>query len=395
MTKPDYHPGLFLLLGSLTAIGPLSIDMYLPGFPGIAQSLGTNSGAVQFTLAAFFIGLALGQALYGPFTDRFGRKPPLYFGIALYALASVGCALSTSVEMLAFFRFTQALGGCAGMVIPRAVVRDHFDAQGSARAFSLLMLVMGIAPILAPLLGGWVLMVAGWRSIFWFLAAYGLLSLISIHYKLEETHPAKPENPLHLGQTLRDYWSLLRDRHFTGHVLTGGLAHAGLFAYIAGTPFVLIELWHIPAQHFGWVFGSNAFCFIAASQLNARLLRNTRMETLLKRAIWFPAGFGLLLLLTGATGWGGLPMLLFGMLGYITSLGFIGPNATAGALAKQGHRAGLASALMGTLQFGLATLASSAIGLLHAQSALPMTGVMALCGVSSLILHWRLIASRA
>lgn len=391
MTQSDYRPGLFLLLGSLTAIGPLSIDMYLPGFPSIARSLGSSSGAVQLTLAAFFIGLALGQALYGPFTDRFGRKPPLYFGMALYALASVGCALSSSIEMLAFFRFVQALGGCAGMVIPRAIVRDHFEAQGAARAFSLLMLVMGIAPILAPLFGGWMLVLADWRALFWCLAGYGLISLVSIHFNLEETHTADPAKPLHLGQTLRDYLALLRDRHFTGHVLAGGLANAGLFAYIAGSPFVIIELWHIPAQQFGWVFGSNAFCFIVASQINARLLRNTRMEVLLQRAVWFPAIFGLLLLLTAVTAWGGLPTLLFCMLGYICSLGFIGPNATAGALAKQGHRAGLASALMGTLQFGLATLASSTIGLLHAQSALPMAGLMAFCGIGSFALHHFLV----
>ncbi len=387
MKKSDYRPGLFLLLGSLTAIGPLSIDMYLPSFPSLGTSLGANDGAVQFTLAAFFIGLALGQAFYGPIADRFGRKPPLYGGMALYVLATVGCALSTSIEMLTFFRFIQALGGCAGMVIPRAIVRDHFEAQGAARAFSLLMLVMGIAPILAPIFGGWLLIVSSWRGLFWCLAAYGIICLFTLHFGLTETHPADPSRPLHPITTLRNYAALCRDRSFIGNVLTGGLAHSGLFAYIAGSPFVIIELWHIPANHFGWVYGSNAFAYIAASQINARLLRNHKVENILRRAVWMPAGFGLLLLFTGATGLGGLPLLLFGLFGYMTSLGFIGPNSTANALAQQGHRAGLASALMGTLQFGLATLASTAIGLLHAKSALPMTGIMALCGVSSLILY--------
>lgn len=395
MKKSDYRPGLFLLLGSLTAIGPLSIDMYLPSFPSIARTFSAEGGAVQFTLAAFFIGLAIGQAFYGPLADRFGRKPPLYGGMALYVLATIGCALSTSIEMLAFCRFVQALGGCAGMVVPRAIVRDHFEAQGAARAFSLLMLVMGIAPILAPILGGWILQVGSWHAIFWCLAAYGSISLVTIHFGLEESHPADPSKPLHPVTTLKNYFSLCKDRSFIGNVLAGGLAHSGLFAYIAGSPFVIIELWQIPASQFGWIFGSNAFAYIAASQINARLLRTHRMQDILRRSIWMPLIFGLLLLFAGATRIGGLPLLLIGLFGYMASLGFIGPNTTANALAQQGHRAGLASALMGTLQFGLATLASTVIGLLHAKSALPMTGMMAICGISSLLLYRTLVHESA
>lgn len=395
MKKSDYRPGLFLLLGSLTAIGPLSIDMYLPSFPSIAKSFSAEGGAVQFTLAAFFIGLAIGQAFYGPIADRFGRKPPLHGGMALYVLATIGCALSTSIEMLAACRFVQALGGCAGMVIPRAIVRDHFEAQGAARAFSLLMLVMGIAPILAPILGGWILQVGSWHAIFWCLAAYGIISLFTIHFGLEESHPADPSKPLHPISTLKNYFSLCQDRSFIGNVLAGGLAHSGLFTYIAGSPFVIIELWQVPASQFGWIFGSNAFAYIAASQINARLLRTHRTQDILRRAIWMPLIFGLLLLFAGATRIGGLPLLLIGLFGYMASLGFIGPNSTANALAKQGHRAGLASALMGTLQFGLATLASTAIGLLPAKSALPMTGMMALCGISGLLLYRALVHESA
>ncbi|MDR3411110.1 MAG: Bcr/CflA family multidrug efflux MFS transporter [Formivibrio sp.] len=392
MKKSDYRPVFFLLLGCLTAVGPLSIDMYLPSFPSIAAALATSDGAVQFTLAAFFIGLALGQAFYGPIADRFGRKPPLYGGLALYLLATVGCALSTNIEMLIFCRFIQALGGCAGMVVPRAIVRDHFEAQGAARAFSLLMLVMGIAPILAPILGGWILQFSSWHGIFWCMAVYGTFCLISIHFGLEESHPANPSQRLHPLTTLKSYGGLCKDRSFIGNVLAGGLAQSGMFTYIAGSPFVIIELWHIPAHHFGWVFGSNAFAYITASQVNAHLLRKYRIENILRRASWAPAGFGLVLLLSGTTGLGGLPLLLIGLFGYMMSLGFISPNTTANALAKQGHRAGLASALMGSLQFSLATLASTAIGLMHAKSALPMTGIMALCGVSSLILYRTLVA---
>ncbi len=393
MKKTDYRPGLFLLLGSLTAIGPLSIDMYLPSFPSIGASFAAEGGAVQFTLAAFFIGLALGQAFYGPITDRFGRKPPLYGGMALYILATIGCALSTSIEMLTLCRFIQALGGCAGMVIPRAIVRDHFEAQGAARAFSLLMLVMGLAPILAPILGGWILQVSSWHGIFWCLTAYGAISVLAIHFGLEESHQADPSRPIHPITTLKNYSTLCTDRSFIGNVFAGGLAHSGLFSYIAGSPFVIIELWQVPASHFGWIFGSNAFAYIAASQINARLLHRYSIEQLLRRAVWAPAGFGLLLLFSGLTKIGGFPLLLIGLFGYMASLGFIAPNTTANALAKQGHRAGLASALMGTLQFGLATLASTLVGLMHAQSALPMTSMMAACGVSSFILY-RIVVNR-
>ncbi len=391
MKHSDYRPGLFLLLGSLTSIGPLTIDMYLPSFPSIAASLAVGGGAVQFTLAAYFIGLTFGQAFYGPIADRYGRKPPLYGGMILYVLATLGCALSTSIEMLVFFRFIQALGGCAGMVIPRAIVRDHFEAQGAARAFSLLMLVMGIAPIMAPVLGSWILQAANWQAIFWFLVAYGLLSLFNIHFGLAESHPADPTRPLHPVSIVKNYFALCRDRSFFGNMLTGGLAQAGMFAYIAGSPFVLIELWQIPASQFGWIFGSNAFAYIAAAQVNARLLRHYRTEQILRRAVWLPACFSLLLIVSGMTKAGGLPLLLLALIGYMASLGFIGPNATANALAQQGHRAGLASSLMGSLQFGLATLASSLMGLLHAQSALPMAATMAFCGIGSLLVHRALV----
>lgn len=392
MSKSDYRLGFFLLLGSLTAIGPLSIDMYLPSFPSIASTLAATGGAVEFTLAAFFIGLSLGQAFYGPITDRYGRKPPLYGGMALYVLATLGCALSNSIEMLIACRFVQALGGCAGMVITRAIVRDHFEAQGAARAFSLLILVMGIAPILAPIVGGGILQLTSWQGIFWCLAIYGALSLAAIHFGLEESHPADPNSPLHPLTTLKNYATLCKDRTFIGNVLAGGLAQSGMFTYITGSPFVIIELWHIPAQHFGWVFGSNAFAYILASQINSRLLPRFGIGKILRHATLAPAGFGLVLLLSGATGLGGLPLLLVGLFGYMMSLGFISPNTTASALAKQGHQAGLASALMGALQFSMATVASFIIGMIHAKTALPMTGTMALCGISSLILYRTLVA---
>lgn len=393
MPRTEHSPYWFILLGGITAIGPLSIDMYLPALPALAQDLHADAGATQFTLAAFFIGLALGQAFYGPLSDRFGRKPPLYFGLILYTLASIGCALSGSIATLTFWRFVQALGGCAGMVIPRAIVRDQFSAQGSARAFSLLMLVMGLAPILAPILGSWVLLVGNWRVIFGILAVFGLICLVAIHYGLEESRPGSSMRSLHPLHILQEYWAILHERSFSRHVLTAGLAQSGMFAYIAASPFVLIELYQLSPSTYGWVFGVNAFGLIAASQINARLLRKTPLATLLQQALWAPPLFGLLLLGIGLSGIGGLPVFLLALFGFIACGGFIGPNATAAALAEQGQRAGMASALMGTLQFTLATLTSSAISLIHDGSARPMCTVMALCGVGSFVAY-RFLARR-
>jgi len=393
MSKSEYRPGWFIMLGSLTAIGPLSIDMYLPSFPGIAASLHANSGAVQFTLAAFFIGLALGQAIYGPLADRFGRKPPLYFGLALYTVASIVCMLAPNIETLTAGRFVQALGGCAGMVIPRAIVRDHFSAQGSARAFSLLMLVMGLAPILAPILGSWILLIGNWRMLFGILACFGLICLVNIHFNLKESFQPSTQRSLNPLNILREYLSLLRDRHFSRYVLASGFANAGMFAYIAGSPFVLIEYYHLSPSAYAWIFGANAFGLIAASQINARLLKSHSVAELLRFSLWAPPVCGIILFGIALTGFGGLPVFLLALFGFIACGGFIGPNAGACALADQGQRAGMASALMGSLQFAIATLVSSAISLIPSHNALAMSGIMALCGITSFSIY-HLLAPR-
>lgn len=376
-------PGWLILLGALTAIGPLSIDMYLPALPGLEQDLAASPGAAGLTLAAFFIGMGTGQLFWGPLSDRFGRKPPLYAGLALFALASLGCALSDSITALTFWRVLQALGGSAGMVIARAVVRDRCAARESARAFSMLILVMGLAPILAPLLGAWLDDVLGWRAIFLLLTSFALACLLAIHFGLAESHDSRHEPSLSLAGILRGYAGLLSSRPFLGYSLSGGLAMAGLFAYITGSPFVLIELAGIPAAHFGWVFGVNALGFVAASQLNARALKNHEPSRLLRRALWVPALTGGALALLAGNGLFSLPSLLLGLFFYISSLGFIMPNASANALATHGQRAGSASALLGALQFGLATLAGLGISALHDGSALPLTLLLAVCGIGA------------
>ena len=378
--------GLILVLGALTAIGPLSIDMYLPSLPSLAAGFGRDIGRAELTLSGFFAGLAIGQAFYGPLADRFGRKPPLYLGLVLFLVASIGCALAPSLEALIGLRFVQGLGGCAGMVIARAVVRDRFEHAEAARVFSLLMLVMGLAPILAPLIGGYLLVIASWQAIFALLAGFAVLLLAAVGFGLPETRPAQGE--LHLGTVLATYAGLLRDREFVGYALSGGFAQAGMFAYIAGSPFVFIELFHVPKEHYGWLFGANALGLIIGSQLNARLLHRLGPETVLGRSTLVIAGFGVLLLSAVLTGAGGFPGLLIPLFGYIASLGFVGPNAAACALHRHGERAGSASAVMGCLQFLAAALAGSLVGQWHDGTALPMAGVIAGCGVLAALARW-------
>jgi DHA1 family bicyclomycin/chloramphenicol resistance-like MFS transporter len=387
---PSRFPGWLVLLGALMAVAPLSIDMYLPGFPAVAREFKVAPGAVQLTLAAFFVGISLGQLFYGPISDRFGRRKPLYIGFALYGLASIACALAPTVTALAGWRFVQAVGGCAGIVITRAVVRDRCEPVAAAKAFSVLMLVMGIAPILAPLFGGLIITWFSWRVIFAVLAVFAALCLAGIHFGLKESLDRRHVHPLELGRTLRSYGSLLLDRHFMSHTLASGLAMTGMFAYIAGSPFVIIELYGVPATHYGWVFGANAFGLIAASQINGRLLHRHTLSQLLKNALWLPPLAGMALLGAAALGHPPLPVVLAGLFAYVTSIGFIAPNGGALALQHQGHRAGVASALMGSLQFLLATLAGLIMGVWHSQSLWPLATMMALCGSSAFLLHRRL-----
>lgn len=384
---------LVLILGALTAFASLSIDMYLPSFPTLEVDLRASASAVQFSLAAFFIGMALGQAFYGPLADRFGRKRPLYAGLALYVLASIGCALATNIETLIALRFVQAVGGCAGIVIARAMVRDLFDHQASAKVFSLLVLVLGVAPILAPVAGGYMLKFFGWRVIFVFLTAFGLVCLIVSALALQETLPVsmRTNHASPIRNALRVYGQLLADRRFNGYALAGGVAQAGLFAYISNSPFVFIKLYGISEQAFSLLFGVNAFGLIAASQINHRLLSRWKPDEILSRVVFLIAGFGLVMLLMAFTGWGGMWGIWPPLFAFVTILGFSFPNMIAGAMAHQADRAGSASALMGTLQFGAATLAGTLVGAFHNHSAVPMAAVIALCGVSALALYWLMV----
>ncbi|MBC3478206.1 MULTISPECIES: multidrug effflux MFS transporter [Pseudomonas] len=386
---------MVLILGALSAFGPLAIDFYLPAFPAMAQAFATDEQHVQTTLAAYFLGLSIGQLAYGPIADRFGRRKPLLFGVALFTVASLACAFAPNLDTLILARFVQALGGCAGMVLSRAIVSDKCDAVASAKVFSQLMLVMGLAPILAPMLGGVLVNLAGWQSIFLTLSLFSAACLLAVGMGLPESLPAHiPRQPL--SGALRQYFRLLSDRVFLGHALTGGIAIAGMFAYIAGSPFVFIKLYGVPAEHYGWFFGANAAGFILVAQVNARLLAKRGPAFLLVRAVWMYLAAGLVLLGVAATRPTQLWPLLVPLFVCIASLGCIIPNASACAMNGQGARAGSASALMGCLQFSVAAGAAALVGLLHDGSAVPMAMVISLCGalVVSVALLTRYLQAR-
>lgn len=373
---------LLLILGGLSAFGPLAIDLYLPAFPAIAQFFATDSEHVQLSLSAYFIGLALGQLFYGPLADRFGRRPPLLFGIGLFTVASVACALAPTLEWLIAARFAQALGGCVGMVVNRAVVRDICTPIEAARAFSQLMLVMGVAPILAPLVGGWMLLLGGWQLIFAFLAVFAGLFGFLVFFRLPETLPTHLP-PSQLSSALGRYGRLLREPLFMFHALTGGVAMAGMFAYIAGSPFVFIELYDVPVEHYGWFFGMNSAGFVLAAQFNSRLLRKRTPLQLLKVTTLLFMGSTVLLSVVALFEPRSLWPLLVPLFCCMALLALVLPNSSACALAGHGHQAGVASALMGTLQFTIAGVVSALVGALHNGTALPMTGMISLCGIAA------------
>lgn len=374
-----------IILGALSAFGPLAVDFYLPGFPAIGLAFGTDEKHVQLTLASYFLGLSIGQLAYGPVADRFGRRVPLLFGASLFTLAWLACAFAPNLEWLIGARFVQALGGCAGMVIARAIVSDRCDAVQSAKVFSQLMLVMGLAPILAPMLGGLLVNLYGWQSIFISLTAFSALASIAVALGLPESMPAThPRQPL--SGALTQYRRLLGDRIFLGHALTGGIAMAGMFSYIAGSPFVFIKLYGVPPEHYGWLFGTNAAGFILVSQLNARLVGKKGPAFLLSRVIWMYLAAALALLAIAGLRTEQLWPLLVPLFVCIACLGSITPNASACAMNGQWARAGSASALLGCLQFSVAAAAAALVGVLHDGTALPMALVICSCGALAVTL---------
>jgi DHA1 family bicyclomycin/chloramphenicol resistance-like MFS transporter len=353
-----------LLLGAFVAIGPLTIDMYLPALPTITRDLETTSAAVQLTLTGTLIGLALGQLVLGPVSDALGRRRPLLAGTALHVLASLLVLVAPNLAVLGALRVLQGVGTAAGAVIAIAIVRDLYDGRAAATMLSRLFLVLGAAPVLAPTIGGELLRFTSWRGIFAFLAVYGVLMIVVGSRTLPETLPPERRQSSGVRGTLRGYRSLFRDRAYVGLVLVAGLTMAGLFSYVSGSAFVYQGEFGLDEQQFGLLFGAGAFWLIAATQLNPLLLRRWSPQQLLVTGTVAGAAAGAALVVLAGTGTGGLPAVAGSLWAVLFACGLALPNAPALALSRHGEAAGTAAALLGAIQFGVGALVSPVVGLL-------------------------------
>src|SRR3954447_26327921 len=376
---------LVVVLGAVNAIGPLSIDMYLPAFPEIAASLHASAAQVQLTLTACVAGLALGQLVVGPLSDRLGRRGPLIAAMATYAVASVLCSVAPSAPVLMALRFVQGLAGAGGVVIARAVVRDLHSGAAAVRLFSSLMLVTGLAPILAPLAGGAILSLASWRAIFVVLAGLSALIALLVAFGLEETLPPERRSDQGLRATLRVMRELLRDRWFVGHGLAGGLGFGALFAYISGSSFVLQGIYGASPQLYSVLFAVNGLGLIAGSQVNARLVGRFGPARLLRAGLTSIAISAATLLTVVLVGGLGVWAVLAPMFVIVSSLSFVLPNSTALALANHAEVAGTASALLGVIQFLVGAVSAPVVGAAGTTSAVPMAAVMTVLAFCALI----------
>ena len=386
---------LVLVLGALVALGPVTIDMYLPALPTIVDDLGTTSATVQLTLTGTMIGLALGQLLVGPLSDTFGRRRPLLVGVSGHVLASLLCLVAPDVAVLGGLRLLQGVGAAAASVVAMAIVRDLFVGRAAATLFSRLMLVLGVAPVLAPTIGGEVLRFTSWRGVFAILAVLGLLLVALAARAVPETLPVERRRPLGLRSTLRTYGGLLHDRTFLGLVLVAGLAMAALFGYVAGSSFVFQDEFGLNQQQFGLVFGAGALFLIAATQLNAALLGRFEPRTILPWALVLGSVAGAALVALALTGTGGLLGVVAPLWTALFAVGMVLPNVPALALARHGEAAGTASALLGAVQMGVGAIISPVVGLLGndavAMGAVVLGGaVIALAVLLSVVRPWTL-----
>ncbi len=376
-----------LVLGGLTALPPLSMDMYLPALPEVTGALHAPAATVQLTLTACLAGMALGQLVVGPMSDKWGRRRPLLVGMVVYVLATAVCALAPTAELLIGFRLLQGLAGAAGIVIARAVVRDLYDGVEMARFFSTLMLISGVAPIIAPLIGGQILRITDWRGVFHVLTVIGILLTFVVWRFLGETLPPERRHEGGVGDALRTMRGLLADRVFTGYMLAGGLAFAALFAYISASPFVVQEIYGASPQTFSLLFGLNSIGLVAVGQINGKLL--VGRVSLDKALGWglgiiLLAALALLLMTSGVFGEVGLVPVAAGLFVLMSAMGLAMPNTNAQALMRTPHAAGSASALLGTSSFLVGAVASPLVGIAGEHTAVPMAVVQLTCAVLSL-----------
>jgi len=375
MTTKKYIQ-LILILGSLTALGPFSIDMYLPGFSGIAKDLHTTVAKVSMSLSSYFIGISAGQLLYGPLLDRFGRKKPLFMGLMVYILASLGCVYVADIDSFIFLRFIQAIGSCAATVASVAMVRDLFPLKDIPKVFSLLMLVLGLSPMLAPTIGGYITEDYGWHTVFFILMCMGIAILIASQLGLPNSY--KPDTSISLKPKpiIANFLKVLKEPQFYTYAFTGSIAFSGLFTYVAASPIVFMDIYHVDAKTYGWIFAFMSVSFIGSSQLNSILLKRFSSEQMIFAALIAQSVISIVFLILAVNNLLGLYETITMLFLFLGCLGISNPNTAGLTMAPFAKNAGSASALMGAIQLGLGALASFAVGVFVKDSVWPMVIIM-------------------
>jgi DHA1 family bicyclomycin/chloramphenicol resistance-like MFS transporter len=385
MTKAK-HIKLIFILGSLTALGPFSIDMYLPGFEGIANDLNTTVAKVSMTLSSYFIGISAGQLLYGPLLDRFGRKKPLFIGILVYILASLGCSFVTNIDTFIGLRFIQAVGSCAAAVASVAMVRDLFPVKDIPKVFSLLMLVVGLSPMLAPTIGGYVTAYYGWHVVFLILMGLGIIILIGAMIELPNTYVPDTSISLKPKPIITNFISILKEPQFYTYAFTGAVAFSGLFTYVAASPILFMTIFKVDPKTYGWIFAFMSLSFISASQLNSLLLRRFKSEQMIFGALITQTILSIIFLVAALNNWLGLYETIALLFLFLACLGISNPNTAGLTLAPFTRNAGSASALMGAIQLGLGALASFVVGIFVIDSVVPMVVIMCITTITAFVI---------
>lgn len=365
-----------VLLAAVTASAGFSIDLCLPALPFISESLASDMGQVQQTISVFILGVGFGQLIYGPLADHFGRKPLLIAGLVVFTIASILCAFAQSVEQLIIFRLLQSLGVAAGAVVMRAVVRDFYQGEQAAKVFSQIMLVVLIAPLVAPLISAQLLLWFSWRLIFVILALFGLALLVGVTFNLPETLPANGRTKIVIRKLPKQYLAVLRDRNTLGYFLCGSFTFAGMFAFVAGSPFVYIQYYHVPVEYFGFLYASNVLMISLLSWVNSRVIEKVGLARMLILATGLSMLAGIAVMFFAVTGMGGLWGIFPGLVVFIGCLGLIGANCNAGMLDPFGKSAGTASAIMGAGRFMMGGVASMMVGFFYNGTPVPMATVI-------------------
>ncbi len=380
---------LFIVLGAIGALTPLAIDMYLPSMPAIAKDLGVSAGAVQITLTSYTLGFAFGQLLHGPLADSFGRRPVMLTGIFLFGVAAVVSATTNGIDALMYVRAAQGFAGAAAAVVIQAVVRDMFDREDFARAMSFVTLVITLAPLAAPMIGGHLAIWFGWRSIFWVLAMFAVIVILMVFWKIPETLSEENRQPLHFRSTIRNYSKLCQSGFAMGLIFSGAFSFSGMFAFLTAGSFVYIDLYGVSPSEFGYLFGLNIVAMIAMTTINGRFVKKVGSHAMLRFGLFIQlmAGFGLFLSWLMEWGlWGTVPFVVM----FVGTISTIGSNSMALLLSGYPRMAGTASSLAGTLRFGTGSVVGMIVAAMPSGVAWPMVLVMAMCSVLSALFYWTL-----